>query len=220
MRPSRQRESVSGHLTFASLRVGGTMAGASCGEWSGVSRVEVIGSQCDGKSEDYGQGRSRRDSEHGVRRRSVPDAVGAGGFGGRPPVTVGAGEAVYRMGGPPCSGMGLRWSNGELNAAMDGRVAAVLFDDGGKADIEEILAGLAETEFEQAGLRRVLQDPDHVEDWRVGEAIAEVYLTDIARAPFPGRTGATRERAVPACRARTWWGSGSTGTGTASRSAR
>ena len=148
-----------------------------------------VGPQCDGKSEDYGQGRSRRDSVRGLRRRSVPDAVGTGGFGGRPPVTVGAGDAVYRIGGPPCSGMGLRWSDGELNAAMDGRVAAVLFDDEGKADIEEILAPLAETEFEQAGLRRVLKDPNHLEDWRVGEAIAEAYLTDHRSCTFPWLDG-------------------------------
>ena len=137
----------------------------------------------------YGQGRSRRDSVRGLRRRSVPDAVGAWGFGGRLSVTVGAGETVYRVGGPPCSGMGLRWSDGELNAAMDGRVAAVLFDDEGKADIEEILAPLAETEFEQARLRRVLKDPDHLEDWRVGEAIAEAYLTDHRSCIFPWPDG-------------------------------
>ena len=104
-------------------------------------------------------------------------------------MTIGAGETVYRMGDPPCSGMGLRWSDGELNAAMDDRVAAVLFDDEGKADIEEILAPLAETEFEQAGLRRVLQDPDHIEDWRVGEAIAEAYLTDHRSCTFPWPDG-------------------------------
>ena len=96
---------------------------------------------------------------------------------------------MYRIGGPPCSGMGLRWSDGELTAAMDGRVAAVLFDDEGKAEIEEILAPLAETEFEQGGLRRVLQDPDHLEDWRVGEAIAEAYLTDHRSCTFPWPDG-------------------------------
>ncbi len=96
---------------------------------------------------------------------------------------------MYRIGGFPCSGIGLRWSDDELNAAMDGRVAAVLFDDEGKADIEDILAGLAETEFELAGLRRVLQDPDRVEDWRVGEAIAEAYLTDHRSCNFPWPDG-------------------------------
>ena len=104
-------------------------------------------------------------------------------------MTVARGEAVYDLGSPPCSGAGLRWSEGELDAAMNGGVAAVLFDDEGKADIEEILAGLAETEFEQAGLRRVLRDPDHLEDWRVGEAIAEAYLTDHRSCAFPWPDG-------------------------------
>ena len=104
-------------------------------------------------------------------------------------MTIGAGEAVYDMDSSPCSGVGLQWSDDELNAAMDGRVAAVLFDDEGKTDIEDILAGLAETEFEQDGLRRVLQDPDHFEDWRVGEAIAEAYLTDHRSCSFPWPDG-------------------------------
>ena len=104
-------------------------------------------------------------------------------------MTVDMGETVYGMDRPPCSGVGLRWSDDELNAAMGGRVARVLFDDEGKADIEDILAGLAGTEFEQDGLRRVLQDPDHFEDWRVGEAIAEAYLTDHRSCSFPWLDG-------------------------------
>ena len=83
------------------------------------------------------------------------DAIGAGSCGGRSPVAFGTGEAVYRMGGHPCSGTGLRWSNEEMAAAMDGRVAAVVFDDVGTANIEEIPARLAETEVAQDGLRRV-----------------------------------------------------------------
>ena len=59
------------------------------------------------------------------------------------------------MGSHPCSGKGLRWSDEEMAAAMGGRVAAVVFDDEGKANIEEILARLAETEVAQDGLRRV-----------------------------------------------------------------
>ena len=75
-------------------------------------------------------------------------------------MTVGAGEVLFRLGEAPCSGEGLRWSDNELSAAMDDRVAAVLFDDEGKANIEDILASLAETDFAQEGLRRVLEDPD------------------------------------------------------------
>jgi hypothetical protein len=35
----------------------------------------------------------------------------------------------------------------------------------------------------------VLQDPDRVEDWRVGEAIAEAYLTDHRSCEFPWPDG-------------------------------
>ena len=83
----------------------------------------------------------------------------------------------------------MRWSGDELNAAMNGRVTTVLFDDEGRANIEEILAGLAETNFAQDGLRCVLADPDEVEDWRVGEAIAETYLTDHRYCYFPWSDG-------------------------------
>ncbi len=104
-------------------------------------------------------------------------------------MTVGAGEVLYRLGEAPCSGLGLRWSDNELSAAMDDQVAAVLFDDEGKANIEDILASLAETDFAQEGLRRVLEDPDRIEDWRVGEAIAETYLTDHRSCSFPWPDG-------------------------------
>ncbi len=120
--------------------------------------------------------------------------TGAGGHRVRPAdmgatVTVGVGEIVYQIGGTPCSGIGQRWSNEELFAALKGRVAAVAFDDKGKANIEEILSALAETDFSRDGLRRVLEDPREIENWRVGEAIAETYLTDHRSCSFPWPDG-------------------------------
>lgn len=104
-------------------------------------------------------------------------------------MTVSAGEVVYFLGEDSCSGVGLKWTDNELSAAMDERIAAVLFDDEGKANIEDVLASLAETDFAQEGLRRVLEDPDEIEDWRVGEAIAETYLTDHRSCSFPWPDG-------------------------------
>ena len=104
-------------------------------------------------------------------------------------MTIGAGKVVYNIGEAPCLGVGLRWSDGELNAAMEGPLSAVLFDDEGKANIEGILAGVSETNFAQEGLRRVLEDSDEVEDWRVGEAIAEAYLTVHRSCSFPWPDG-------------------------------
>lgn len=115
-------------------------------------------------------------------------------------MTVAAGSIAYENGAAPCSGVGLTWSNEELNVALDGRVAALVFDDAGKADIEGILSGLAETDFEQDNLRKVLSDPDEIEDWRVGEAIAEAYLTEHRACNFPwpdGRDERKRGSSLP-----------------------
>ena len=115
-------------------------------------------------------------------------------------MTVAVGETVYNEGSAPCSGVGFTWSEDDLKGAMNGPVAAVLFDDEGKANIEDILTGLVETEFEQKGLRRVLSDPDNIEDWRVGEAIAETYLTDHRDCYFPwpdGRDERKRGSSLP-----------------------
>ena len=103
-------------------------------------------------------------------------------------MTVPAGEPVYELGVDNCTGCGLRWSSGEFDAAID-PVAAALFDYEGRANIEEILAGVADTEFAQEGVRRVLSSPASIEDWRVGEAIAETYLADHRSCYFPWPDG-------------------------------
>ena len=102
---------------------------------------------------------------------------------------VAEGETIYRHGKVPCSGVGLAWTADELDAAISGPVAETLFDAKGKADIEAILSSLVETDFEQEGLRRILTNPEDIEDWRVGEAIAETYLTDHRACYFPWPDG-------------------------------
>jgi len=102
---------------------------------------------------------------------------------------VAAGKVVYEHGATPCSGTGLAWSLEELDAALDERVSSLIFDDEGKVEIEQILIPLAETEFEQDKVHEILSGPDKVEDWRVGEAIADAYLTDHRRCHFPWPDG-------------------------------
>ena len=104
-------------------------------------------------------------------------------------MTVAEGKAVYTIGRPPCTGIGLEWSIQELEAAVYGPVASLVFDDEGREDINNFLSGLAETEFEQQGLGRILTVSLNVEDWRVGEAIAEAYLTDHRECFFPWPDG-------------------------------
>lgn len=104
-------------------------------------------------------------------------------------MTVAAGETVYSHGAYPCSGAGQIWSEEDLDTALSDRVSALVFDDEGKADIRSILQGLVETDFEEEALRTILSIPDDIEDWRVGEAIAEAYLTDHRDCFFPWPDG-------------------------------
>lgn len=115
-------------------------------------------------------------------------------------MTVAEGAQAYSRGAQGCSGIGFTWTDEELDAAVTGVVGATLFDDEGKAEIEDILTGLAETDFEESNLRRVLADPENVEDWRVGEAIAETYLTEHRGCYFPwpdGRDERKRGSSLP-----------------------
>ena len=115
-------------------------------------------------------------------------------------MTVSAGKIVYRLGRLPCLGVGIRWTDEEMVAAMDGGVSEVLFDDEGKVNIKEIFAGLADTDFDQKRLHRILDKVDEVENWRVGEAIAEAYLTNHRSCNFPwpiGRDERKRGSSLP-----------------------
>ncbi len=104
-------------------------------------------------------------------------------------MTVALGEECYSLGTPPCKGGGRTWTEGEFDEAISGLVSTLVFDDEGKADIEQLLAGLAETEFAQEQLEKALADPDDIEGWRVGEAIAEAYLTEHRDCLFPWPDG-------------------------------
>lgn len=110
-------------------------------------------------------------------------------------MTVAEGEVNYQHGAAPCTGAGMSWSDDELDTALVERITPLVFDDDGKADIEGILNGLAETDFDQEGVRAILADAEEVEDWRVGEAIAEAYLTDHRSCEFPWPDGRDERKA-------------------------
>lgn len=77
----------------------------------------------------------------------------------------------------------------ELDEALSGPVSAILWDDAGQSELEMVLAGLAETEFEDERLREILENTPAMEDWRVGEAMAEAYLIENRSCEFPWPTG-------------------------------
>lgn len=62
-------------------------------------------------------------------------------------MTIVSGTIQYQLGMAPVTGWGISYSASELDSALSGPVAEVVFDDSGKADIE--FDGLAETDFEK-----------------------------------------------------------------------
>jgi hypothetical protein len=102
---------------------------------------------------------------------------------------IAVGTECYSHGALPSTGTGRSWNAEELGAAINGQVSALVFDDQGKADLQELLAGVAETSFEQKQLAQALAAPNDVEDWRVGEAIAEAYLSEHRSCLFPWSDG-------------------------------
>lgn len=104
-------------------------------------------------------------------------------------MTVATGTKNYSLGTAPCSGSGVSWTVAELDIAIDGPVVGIVYDDAGKADIAALLSSVAETEFEKQGVTRILGKPRAVEDWRVGEAIAESYVIAHRDGLFPWPDG-------------------------------
>lgn len=104
-------------------------------------------------------------------------------------MTVAMGTVQYSLGVAPVKGYGVSWTADELDAALSGPVAKVVFDDSGKADLSALLEGLSETEFDQSSVKRVLKDSKAPENWRVGEALAESYLVNHRSCHFPWPDG-------------------------------
>ena len=125
---------------------------------------------------------------------------------------VAGGVVEYELGAGPCSGTGILWTSAELDRALTGPVAALLRDDAGSILVREALEPLPATEFSTAGIQGAMaleQRPAVVRvrgrrtdvaagrrverggamralsNWRVGEAIAEAYLTHGRGCFFP-----------------------------------
>jgi len=90
---------------------------------------------------------------------------------------------------PPVTARGVSYTEAELNAALAGSVSRILRDHAGTADLQAILAGVVTTDFSDQSVKRVLSQRPTVENWRVGEGLAEAYLTDHKNCQFPWPSG-------------------------------
>jgi len=100
-----------------------------------------------------------------------------------------AGTIAYTVGTPPVVGKGVTWTKPETEAAIKGPVAAVVHDDTGNEAINTLLSGLSETGFTTTNVNALLTQDEPPENWRVGEAVAECYLTQHRNCHFPWPDG-------------------------------
>ena len=85
----------------------------------------------------------------------------------------------------PVVARGVEYTSEELGAALDGPVRALVEHTVGERRIRSLLDSVSLTNFEKKQLEGVLSDGVETEDWRVGEAFAEAYLTDHKGCSFP-----------------------------------
>jgi len=110
------------------------------------------------------------------------------------------GTTVYTIGTRPVVGIGVTWTQEETETAVKGPIAAAVHDDAGAEAINNLLSGLGETGFTANHIKSTLIATDPAQSWRVGEALAECYLTHHRECCFPwpdGRDIRKRESSLP-----------------------
>lgn len=105
------------------------------------------------------------------------------------------GTVTYTLGIAPVTGTGYTWTEDELDLSLSGPVAKVIFDDAGNEHLAAFLTGLVDTDFAQDNVREALSRTNKPEDWRVGEALAESYLTHHRCCSFPWPDGRDKRKA-------------------------
>lgn len=94
----------------------------------------------------------------------------------------------YNVDSDPIVARGLVYTESQLDEAISGPVKDLLLDTSGTAELSDMLSALASTDFEQAKIRQLLQVEPEPEDWLVGEALAEAYVSDNDSCVFPWPT--------------------------------
>lgn len=98
-------------------------------------------------------------------------------------MVIAVGKEEYQLGVHPTKGCGFSYSEDELNMALAGKVREIVFDTNGQKKVVDVLM---ETGFSKDNIEKVLVPfTTTPEDWRVGEGIAECYLSEHRQCFFP-----------------------------------
>ena len=98
---------------------------------------------------------------------------------------VAAGTLAYSLGKMPCAAEGRSLSTKELDAILNERIGEILLDIEGGSEVEEMMSGHTDSVFSRENLRAILAQANEAKNWRVGEALASVYLADHRDCFFP-----------------------------------
>jgi len=100
-----------------------------------------------------------------------------------------SGQEAYNADATPVIARGLTYTDKQLDEMLHGPVKDILQDVKGADELHELLSSVVSTGFEQEGLEELLVDNTVPDNWRVGEAIAEGFVTDYGDCVFPWPTG-------------------------------
>lgn len=106
------------------------------------------------------------------------------------------GKQVYHIGSRPITGEGRRWPSDAVDEQCVAAVASVFNDDAGVATMRAIIERAGVGAFDEGSLWQVVSPRrTRAEEWQVGEALAECYLTLHHSCEFPW--SAERDKKVP-----------------------
>ncbi|MFM2481975.1 hypothetical protein [Celerinatantimonas sp. YJH-8] len=94
----------------------------------------------------------------------------------------------YDVSTPPVVAYGISYTAHQLDLILSGPVKTILRDTTGQEELQGLLAGLITTDFEHAELAQVLAEDYEFEDWLVGEAIAEAFVSERGGCEYPWPT--------------------------------
>ncbi len=94
----------------------------------------------------------------------------------------------YNSDSAPVIARGLEYTEEQLDEAIEGTVKDLLLDTEGTSELNDLLSSLSTTDFEPELIEELLQTSPEPEDWLVGEALAEAYVTDNDNCIFPWPT--------------------------------
>jgi hypothetical protein len=102
-------------------------------------------------------------------------------------MTIPFGTKIYSLGTPPVLGTGYLFTIDEFQQILD-PVTETFYDTEGSALLREMMQSVADTGFERNAIERIIQHSPSIDNWRIGEALAEVYLTEHRHSLFPWTT--------------------------------